>query len=188
MTMPTTGRRALLALPALGLLAACGGGTPAVQSQPQRTIMEVLASDASFERFLEAATRSGVQQGLAGAGPFTVFAFTNSGWGDLPVFLRQSLLDGSDTQRLRSVMGNLVVDGRHTIASLGGQKREFTTRAGTRLSVDATNAQRVTVESAGGSALSAGAATAGLRSATLIRQDIEASNGVIHVLSQIIVP
>jgi uncharacterized surface protein with fasciclin (FAS1) repeats len=188
MTTITTGRRALLALPALGLLAACGGGTPEVQSQPQRTIMEVLASDSSFERFIEAASRSGLPQTLGGAGPFTVFAFTNSGWADLPVFLRQSLLEPSDTQRLRSVMGNLVVDGRQTVASLGGQKREFTTRAGTRLSVDATNAQRVTVEAAGGSALSAGAATAGLRSAYLIRQDIEASNGVIHVLSQIIVP
>jgi uncharacterized surface protein with fasciclin (FAS1) repeats len=188
MTIPAIGRRALLALPAVGLLGACGGGTPAVQSQPQRGIMDVLASDSSFERFLEAASRGGLAQTLGGAGPFTVFAFTNSGWADLPVFLRQSLLDPSEAQRLRSVMGNLVVDGRQTIASLGGQKREFTTRAGTRLSVDATNAQRVTVESAGGSALSAGAASVGLRSAHLIRQDIEASNGVIHVLSQIIVP
>jgi len=188
MTTHKTGRRAVLALPALGLLAACGGGTPDVQSQPQRSIMEVLASDSSFERFVEAASRSGLQQSLVGAGPFTVFAFTNSGWADLPVFLRQSLLDPAEMLRLRSVMGNLVVDGRQTIASLGGQKRDFTTRAGTTLTVDATNAERVSVESSGGRAMSAGAATAGLRSARLIRQDIEASNGVIHVLSGIIVP
>lgn len=188
MTEPKTGRRALIALPAIGLLAACGGGTPEVQSQPQRSIMDILASDSAFERFIEAATRSGLPQTLRGGGPYTVFAFTNSGWADLPPFLRQSLLDPSEGLRLASVMGNLVVDGRHTIASLGGQRRELATRAGTRLAVDATDASRVRVESAGGTALSAGAATAGLRSARLIRQDIEASNGVIHVLSQIIVP
>ncbi|WP_237215556.1 fasciclin domain-containing protein [Falsiroseomonas oryziterrae] len=188
MTHILVARRAVLSLGAAGLLAACGGGTPEVQSQPQRTIMEVLASDSSFERFVEAVSRSGQLQALRGGGPYTVFAFTDSGWNGLPVFLRQSLLDPSESQRLASVMGNLVVDGRHPIASLGGQPREFTTRAGTRLTVDPRNAERVTVASSGGRAMSAGAATAGLRSARLVRQDIEASNGIIHVLDSIIVP
>jgi uncharacterized surface protein with fasciclin (FAS1) repeats len=188
MTEPKTGRRAVIALSALGLLAACGGGTPQAHSQPQRSMMEVLASDSSFERVVEAATRSGLPQSLGDAGPFTVFAFTNSGWADLPAFLRQSLLDPSEGLRLTPVMGNLVVDGKHSIASLGGQRREFATRADTRLAVDATDDARLRVESAGGSALPAGAACAGLRSARLIRKDIEASNGVIHVLSQITVP
>ncbi len=188
MTKRKPGRRALLSLLALGTLAACGGGAPDVQSQPQRSIMDVLASDSSFERFVEAATRSGLPQTLRGAGPFTVFAFTDSGWNGLPAFLRQSLLDPSESQRLASVMGNLVVDGRQTVASLGGQPREFITRAGTRLTVDPRNAERVIVTSSGGSAMSAGAATAGLRSARLLRQDIEASNGIIHVLDGIIVP
>jgi uncharacterized surface protein with fasciclin (FAS1) repeats len=180
-------RRAALSLGAMVALAGCGGATPQVQSQPTRSLMEVLASDSQFERFVAAAQLSGLAQTLAGPGPFTVFAFTNSGWSDLPVFLRDSLT-GSDRQRLTAVMNNLVVDGRTTIASLGGQKREFTTRNGTRLTVDPSNAQSVRVESSGGSGMSAGAATAGLRSAHLIRQDIEASNGVIQVMNGIIVP
>jgi uncharacterized surface protein with fasciclin (FAS1) repeats len=179
-------RRAVLSFGALGLLSACSS-TPQVQSQPTRGIMDVLASDSSFERFVVAATRGGVADTLRGPGPFTVFAFTNSGWTDLPSFLHESLL-GAETQRLTALVNNLVVEGRHTIASLGGQKREFTTRNGTRITVDPTNADRVGVESTGGRGMSVGAATAGLRSSRLVRQDIEASNGIIHVLSGIIVP
>jgi uncharacterized surface protein with fasciclin (FAS1) repeats len=186
MPSPTL-RRSFLSFGALATLAACGG-PPQVQSQPNRDIMAVLAGDNSFERFVEAASRSVLRPVLTGPGPITVFAFTNSGWSDLPVFLRDSLMQGSEQARLDAVMSNLVVDGRHTIASLGGETREFTTRAGTRLTVNPSNAERVTVASTGGRSMSAGAATAGLRSARLVRQDIEASNGVIHVLSGIIVP
>jgi uncharacterized surface protein with fasciclin (FAS1) repeats len=106
----------------------------------------------------------------------------------LPVFTRDELLKGSDQQRLQALMNNLIVDGKHTVASLGGQKREVTTRNGTRLTVDPSNTQRVTVEASGGRGMSAGVGSVGLRSAHLVRQDIEASNGVIHVLSGMIVP
>lgn len=181
-------RRACLSLGALTTLAACGGGTPQVQSQPARNVMEVLASDDSFSRFIEVANRGGIGQTLAGPGPYTVFVFTNSGWGSLPVFAREQLMSGSELTRTQALVNNLIVDGRHTIASLGGQKREFTTRNGSRLTVDATNAERITVEASGGRAQGIGTATVGLRSAHLVRQDIEASNGVIHVLSDIIVP
>ena len=150
--------------------------------------MSVLASDRSFDRFVEAANRGGVGPVLSGPGPITVFAFTNSGWSDLPVFTRDELLKGSDQQRLQAVMNNLTMDGKYTVASLGGQKREVTTRNGTRLTVDPSNPERVTVEASGGRGMSAGVGSLGLRSAHLVRQDIEASNGVIHVLSGMIVP
>jgi uncharacterized surface protein with fasciclin (FAS1) repeats len=181
-------RRAFLSVGALTTLAACGGGTPQVQSQPARTIMEVLASDDSFSRFIEVANRGGIGQTLSGAGPYTLFVFTNSGWGSLPVFAREQLMSGSELTRTQALVNNLIVDGKHTIASLGGQKREFTTRNGSRLTVDATNAERVSVEASGGGGQGIGTATVGLRSARLVRQDIEASNGIIHVLSDIIVP
>ena len=177
-------RRALLSLGGLGLLAACAEPTPQVQSQPARNLTDLLASDSSFERFVAAASRTGLSQTLSGAGPYTVFAFTNSGWDSLPAFQRESLL-GPDVQRLATVMNSLVVDGRVPISSLSGQRRELTTRQGTRLVVDATNPQRVAVESAG---LAAGVGAAGLRTAYLVRQDIEASNGILHVLSQIVLP
>jgi uncharacterized surface protein with fasciclin (FAS1) repeats len=187
MTTFATKRRAVLGAGLMGALAACAS-QPTVQSQPQRAIMDVLASDSSFERFVAAAGRSGAAQTLAGPGPFTVFAFTNSGWDDLPVFTRQELMTGSDVQRITAVMNGLIVEGRYTIASMAGQPQTYTTRNGTRLAVDPRNADRIGVEAAGGSGLSAGIASAGLRSARVVRADVEAANGVIHVLSQIIVP
>jgi uncharacterized surface protein with fasciclin (FAS1) repeats len=123
-------RRVFCVLP-VAALSACSS-TPDVQRQPSRNAMSVLASDNSFERFVEAANRGGVAPVLSGPGPITVFAFTDSGWSDLPVFTRDELLKGSDQQRLQALMNYLIVDGKHTVASLGGQKREVTTRNGTR--------------------------------------------------------
>ncbi|WP_431284651.1 fasciclin domain-containing protein [Humitalea sp. 24SJ18S-53] len=183
--LPT--RRAFGAFALAGILAACASA-PVVQSQPQRGILQILADDSSFSRFTTAAERAGVAQALGGAGTYTVFAFTNSGWEELPGFLRESLMSDTERLRLAAVINNLIVDGRHTIASMGGQVQTYTTRNGSRLTVDPRQAGRITVESAGGGGLGAGVASVGLRSARLIRQDIEASNGVIHVLDSIIVP
>jgi uncharacterized surface protein with fasciclin (FAS1) repeats len=186
--VPSVQRRALLSLPALAALAGCGGATPQVQNQPGRNIMEVLASDTGFERFIEVVNAAAMGETLATGGPFTVFAFTNSGWGSLPVFARQQLMSGSEQTRAAALVNNLIVDGRQSIAALDGQKREFTTRNGSRLTVDPSNRDRVTVEATGGGGQGIGTATIGLRSAHLLRQDIEASNGLIQVLSDIIVP
>lgn len=71
---------------------------------------------------------------------------------------------------------------------MGGQVQTYTTRNGSRISVDPRNADRITVESAGGGGQGAGVGSVGLRSSRIARADVEASNGVIHVLSGIIIP
>ncbi len=176
-------------LAGLGVLTACvapPSEMPASGSPARSTgnLNDLLASDSALERFVAAAGRSGLSQTLAGAGPYTVFAFTNSGWDALPAFQREALM-GQDVQRLTTVMNALVVDGSFPIASLGGQRRELTTRQGTRLLVDPTDPQRVVVESAG---MASTAGAAGLRSAYVIRPDMQASNGVVHQLRQIVLP
>lgn len=180
-------RRGLLAIGVSGLVAACGSA-PDVVSQPNRSIVDVLASDSSFERFLAAAAPSGALQTLRGPSPFTVFAFTNSGWGSMPAFTRDSLMSGSEPTRLTAVMNHLIVEGRHTIASMGGEAKTFTTRNGSRITVDPRNADRIGIESAGGGGQGAGVASVGLRSSRIQRPDVEASNGIIPVMTGIIVP
>ena len=187
MHMPVFNRRACLMLALTATTAACGSA-PDVVSQPSRTIADVLSSDSSFERFLAAAGPSGALQTLRGPGPFTVFAFTNSGWADLPAFTRDSLMSGTEPTRLAAVMNHLIVEGRHTIASMGGEPKTFTTRNGSRITVDPRNAERPSVESAGGGGQGAGVASVGLRSSRIQRPDVEASNGIIHVMTGIIVP
>ena len=181
------GRRALGGATLAALLAACGA-VPEVPSQPHRSILQILAGDSAFERFIEAANRGSAAAALAGPGPITVFVFTNAGWDALPAFTRQELLATGDALRTQALMYSLIVDGRHTIAGMAGQQVTLTSRNGTRIAVDARDPRQAAVSSAGGTGLGVGLGSIGLRDARLTRPDIEAANGVLHVMSSIIVP
>lgn len=174
-------------------LAACGteGTTTTTAVAPTRDLMTVLASDSTFDRFVDATNRVNADDMLRGPGIFTVFAPTSSGWGDIPISTRDALFPAigpADSVRGRALINAHVVEGRHPLSEFTGKKTTLTTVNGNRILVDGTDPSRVTVVSEGGGGYSAGGARLAYGSSTITRADIEAVNGIIHVVNKAVLP
>jgi uncharacterized surface protein with fasciclin (FAS1) repeats len=106
---------------------------------------------------------------LQGTGPFTVFAPTNAAFKELGDDQVQALLEPANRDQLTKILTYHVVPGTLTAADLeDGQKLE--TVAGETLTVKV-DGDEVTV---GG--------------ATVVKPDVEASNGVVHVIESVLTP
>ena len=152
---------------ALSLGLAAIGCSDDEETQPMPTqpgnIVET-AQEAGLSTLLAAATTAGLADTLTSGGPFTVFAPTNAAFAALGSAVP------TDPELLANVLLHHVVSGTQdstAVTTMG----PFTTLAGTSLAVD-TNANPITVGSAA-------------LSATL---DVEASNGIVHVMDEVIVP
>lgn len=136
---------------------------PSEQNQGPGNIVEV-ASGAGFGTLVQAATDAGLAGALTGAGPLTVFAPTDAAFAALGNAVP------SDTDLLANILLHHVVAGRQDSAAVT-TAGPFTTLANTSLAID-TAASPITIN---GFALSS----------TL---DVEASNGIIHVMDEVIIP
>lgn len=130
---------------------------------PTGNIVEV-ADAAGFSALLSAATAVGLAGTLADGGPFTVFAPTDEAFAALGSAVP------SNPDLLANVLLHHVVAGTHESAAVVGTG-SFTTLANTNLAIDSSGSP-ITVN---GFALSEAL-------------DVAASNGVIHVLDEVIVP
>jgi uncharacterized surface protein with fasciclin (FAS1) repeats len=159
--------RMLMVIPlALGL-GACASDTPtAVET---RNIVQVAADAGSFTTLLAAAEAAGLVGVLQGAGPYTVFAPTDEAFARLPEGTVEALL--GDTEALTAVLTYHVVPGRITSAEIvGAGGAQPATVQG----------ERLTIEIVDGSVRVDGA--------TVIAADVQASNGVIHVIDAVVLP
>ena len=121
-------------------------------------IIETAAAAQNFKTLIRAAEAAGLYDVLRGDGPFTVFAPSDAAFENLPEGTLEALL--ADREKLTAVLTYHVVPERLTAADLV-QQREFTTVQGQKLSLD-----KLSVASA----------------------DIEASNGIIHVIDTVRIP
>lgn len=122
-----------------------------------------------FSTFAAALQTAGLDGLLQGPGPFTVFAPTDAAFARMPASLRAELLTPAHRDRLTALLRALIVPGTvlaAEMATLG----TLTTLHGSTLSI-ATSP----------SGLSVGAAN-------VITADLEASNGVIHVIDTVLLP
>lgn len=164
-------RRASLRLLFLGGtavgLSACGGGGGTTTVAPSGgavsggTVLEVLRAN-GLTRFLKALQTTGLDQTLAGDGPYTVFAPTNRAFAaaKLP----------NDPDELRRTIANHIIPGMFTSDFLRGVNVNYTTLAGSPLAVDGT-----------GSAILVGGAT-------VVTLDIGADNGVVSTIDRVLTP
>ncbi len=141
-------------------------------SAAAQTIVDIAVSNPDFSILVEAVTAAGLVETLQGAGPFTVFAPTNAAFGDLLTLLKltkEQLL--ADTETLTKVLTYHVVPGKVLAADVVGLngKDVATVEGGT---------VKVTVEGE----------TVKINESTVVQADIEASNGVIHVIDKVLLP
>jgi uncharacterized surface protein with fasciclin (FAS1) repeats len=170
----------LLAL-ALGV-AACGsdsedttGGGAAATGQPTETsttasdnIVLVAQGTPDLSTLVEALSAAELAKTLEGPGPYTVFAPTNQAFEALGGTL-DTLLEPKNQEELAEILTYHVIPGELTASELSdGQMLE--TVQGDSLEVKV-NGEEVTVNGA-----------------TVVTPDVEASNGVVHVIDEVLTP
>jgi uncharacterized surface protein with fasciclin (FAS1) repeats len=128
--------------------------------------VEVASEAGSFKTLLKAAETAGLVSTLKGEGPLTVFAPTDEAFAKLPPGTVEGLLN--DREKLSAILKYHVVPGRMTAQNVADQK-SLKTVQGKELRVDLTGGVKV-------------------GSARILRTDIEASNGVIHVIDSVLLP
>ncbi|HET6520423.1 MAG TPA: fasciclin domain-containing protein [Geminicoccaceae bacterium] len=133
-------------------------------------IVDVAAGNESFSTLVEAVQAAGLVETLKGEGPFTVFAPTDEAFAALPEGTLENLLRPENRDQLVAVLTYHVVPGETTSGDLAGQQLAVETVQGADVQIDAT----------GGSVM--------VNDATVTMADVEADNGVIHVIDKVIIP
>ncbi len=132
-------------------------------------IVEVAQSAGSFTTLVAAVEAADLAQTLSGPGPFTVFAPTDAAFAALPDGTVETLLKPENKDQLVSILTYHVVSGEVFAADLAGSRQSVATVNGAAVHVDGRNGVKV-------------------EEATVITPDIQASNGVIHVIDQVLIP
>jgi len=132
-------------------------------------IIDVAVGAGQFNTLAAALTAADLVDTLKGEGPFTVFAPTDEAFAKLPAGTVDSLLKPENKDQLIAVLTYHVVPGKVMAADV------------VKLSSATTvNGADITIEVADGSVR--------VDDATVIKTDIKASNGVIHVIDSVILP
>lgn len=134
-----------------------------------KDIVGVAAEAGSFGTLIAAAKAAGLVPALTGEGPLTVFAPTDEAFAALAPGTVESLLMPENREKLRSILLTHVVEGR-VYSDQAAKLSEAKTAQGGMITIKPWNG---TLKVGGASVVSA---------------DIEASNGVIHVIDRVILP
>lgn len=130
------------------------------------TIPEVAMAAGEFNTLVAALKAAELVETLKGDGPFTVFAPNDDAFAKLPAGTVESLL--KDKEKLTAILTYHVVAGKVMAADVGGLS-EAKTLNGKMVSVDTSAGVKI-------------------GSATVIKTDIGAKNGVIHVIDTVLIP
>ena len=166
-------RRAFLAGTAAFALSACAsdGMMKPTQSHAAKTgdIVDVAVGAGDFNTLVAAVTAAGLVDTLKGPGPFTVFAPTDAAFAKLPAGTVESLLLPENKAKLTEILTYHVVPGETRAAALAGQFLNVATVAGPTVQIDGRSGVRV-------------------NDAMVVAADVDASNGVIHVIDTVLLP
>jgi uncharacterized surface protein with fasciclin (FAS1) repeats len=133
-------------------------------------IVDTAVAAGSFTTLVTAVKAAGLVETLKGPGPFTVFAPTDAAFAALPSGTVATLLQPENKAKLVAILTYHVLPGRILSKDIAGKKLDPKTVEGERLAIDAT-----------GHAVK-------VNTATVIKADIMADNGVIHVIDKVLLP
>ena len=158
-------RRSFFATTAFAALFA----TSAFAMGEKQDIVDIAAGAGTFSTLVAAVEAADLVDTLKSEGPFTVFAPTDEAFAKLPEGTVETLLLPENKSDLIAVLTYHVIPGAVMSTDIAGQMVTPTTVQGSMLDIDATNGVMVD-------------------GASVIQADIEASNGVIHVIDSVILP
>ena len=132
-------------------------------------IVETATKAGSFKTLLAAAKAAGLADALAGEGPLTVFAPTDQAFAKLSDGTVEALLRPENKSKLAAILKYHVVPGRvYSEDALAAKEAKTLQGSNIRISVSGANAK--------------------INDANLMTTDLDASNGVIHVIDSVILP
>jgi uncharacterized surface protein with fasciclin (FAS1) repeats len=159
-------RASLISLAILTVPAVAGADD---MSMPSKNIVQTAVSAGQFTTLVTALKAAGLVGTLEGKGPFTVFAPTDAAFAKLPAGTVQTLLEPKNKKKLTAILTYHVVAGDVRAADV----IKLT-------STKTLNGQSVTISVDGN--------VVKIDDATVIKTDIVASNGVIHVIDSVLMP
>jgi uncharacterized surface protein with fasciclin (FAS1) repeats len=167
----------LIALPLATAAGDCGGqdkSTAAAKAMKagydkSADIVDTAIAAGSFKTLTAALDAAGLVDALRAEGPFTVFAPTDEAFAKLPAGTVESLLAPENRDKLVRILTYHVVKGKVTANDV--------------MKIDS-------AEALSGDELSIAANKSGVHidNAMVVQPDIEASNGVIHVIDTVLIP
>jgi uncharacterized surface protein with fasciclin (FAS1) repeats len=132
-------------------------------------IIDTAVSAGSFKTLTAAITAAGLVPTLKGAGPFTVFAPTDEAFAKLPAGTVEALL--ADVPKLTAILTYHVIAGKVMAADVMAMNgKAAATVNGAQVKISTTDGVKLNGTS------------------TVIKTDIECTNGVIHVIDTVIMP
>ncbi len=132
-------------------------------------IVDTAVNAGSFNTLVAAVQAAGLVHTLKGDGPFTVFAPTDEAFAALPAGTVENLLKPENKDQLVAILTYHVVPAKIMSGDIAGKKAKVLTVQGDRLSVNARYGVKVD-------------------KAKVVAADVEASNGVIHVIDTVLIP
>jgi uncharacterized surface protein with fasciclin (FAS1) repeats len=138
----------------------------AVRAGSHKDIVDTAVAAGSFKTLAAALQAAGLVETLKGPGPFTVFAPTDEAFAKIPKADLDALI--ADKAKLTKVLTYHVVPGRVMAADVTKLK-EAKTVEGQMVRIDASSGVKI-------------------NGANVVKADVEASNGVIHVIDSVILP
>jgi len=160
-------RRTCLAMTAAAAVMA--GPALAGDAMADKDIVDIAAGNDSFSTLVAAVKAADLVDTLKGEGPFTVFAPVNAAFDALPDGTVEDLLKPENKEQLAGVLTYHVVPGKVMSSDLS---------------------DGMMAETVQGSEITIGVGDGGVTvdGANVVQADIEASNGVIHVIDGVILP
>jgi uncharacterized surface protein with fasciclin (FAS1) repeats len=147
--------------------ATAGGATTAGPKPDEKSLVQTAIAAGQFKTLASLLGKSGLAGTLEGKGPFTVFAPTDAAFAKVPKATLTAL--AKNKAKLRAVLLYHVVNGRVTAA-----------RAMKLHSAKTLEGKSLSIRVSGGKVIVGGA--------TVVKPNVTASNGVIHVINKVLIP
>ena len=141
---------------------------PVARAQ-EKDIVDTAVAAGSFKTLAAALKAAGLVETLKGKGPFTVFAPTDEAFAKLPAGTVENLLKPENKAQLTAILTYHVVPGNVMASQVVSLKDAKTV-----------NGQSVKISATGGTVM--------VDKAKVVKTDIEAANGVIHVIDTVMIP
>lgn len=151
------------------MLSVLASAMPAAAGSAKRDIVDTAVAAGTLKTLATALQAAGLVDTLKGKGPFTVFAPTDEAFSKLPAGTVESLLKPENKEKLKAILLYHVVAGGLTAAQVVKQS-----------SVKTLNGQELKLTVNDGTVM--------VNDAKVVKADILASDGVIHVIDTVLLP
>lgn len=131
-------------------------------------LVDIATAAGDFKTLLAAVTAADLVGALSGDGPLTVLAPTDEAFAKLPAGTVDTLLKPENREQLVAILKNHVIAGKVTLAK-ALEAREAASLQGSKISFQFKDGRIL------------------VANATLLKADISASNGIIHVIDQVLI-